>query len=331
MRFAINRRRVSMLGSACLVAAVLSVTTSARADEIVVTSWGANLNSVPYAVGMEKGFFKEAGIDITSILTTSGGGTAVRNVIASATPYGEVSLEAAMSAIKSGLPIVIVNAACRTVSEAAWVVKKDSTIDGIKALAGKRVAYTRPKSVSEMLLVLSLGGANVDLNSVKRIAAGGYREGLTLLDNDAVDVAPVIEPTRSGIGPNYKEIFKAVDYMKPMITTVGITTREFAQKNPKKIAAIIEGYRKAVKYTYEHPDEAADIMAKHSNMKADLLKRSIGHVAPSKFWTDGALDPVELNNMVQGLQTIGLMDPGAVEWQKLIDQSYLPADLKRKL
>jgi NitT/TauT family transport system substrate-binding protein len=331
MGFAVDKRFVIALAAFWTFAGAVMAIKPAQADEIVVTSWGANLNSVPYAVGMEKGFFKEAGIDITSILTTSGGGTAVRNVMASATPYGEVSLDAAISAIKSGLPLVIVNAACRTVSEAAWVARKDSKIDGIKGLAGKRVAYTRPKSVSEMLLILSLGGASVDLNSVKRIAAGGYREGMTLLDNDAVDVAPVIEPTRSAVEANYKEVFRAVDYLKPMITTVGVTTREFAEKNPTKLAAIISGYRKSVQYTYEHPDEAAELMAKHSSMKADLLKLSISHVVPSKFWSDGSIEPVELNNMVQGLRSVGMMDDTGIDWSKLVDQSFLPAELRRKL
>lgn len=331
MRFVLARRFILAFTALWSFAGSAALLQSAEAEEIVVTSWGANLNSVPYAVGMEKGFFKDAGIDITSVLTTSGGGTAVRNVVASATPYGEVSLEAAISAIKSGLPIIIVNAACRTVSEAAWVAKKSTKIDGIKGLVGKRVAYTRPKSVSEMLLIMSLGGASIDINSVKRVAAGGYREAQTLLDNDAVDVAPVIEPTRSAVEGDYAEVFRAVDYLKPMITTVGITTREFADKNPKKIAAIIEGYRRAVKYTYEHPDEAAAIMAKHSTMKVDLLKRAIGHVMPAKFWSDGALNPTELDNMVQGLRTVGMIDDAGIAWSKLIDQSYLPAELRRKL
>jgi NitT/TauT family transport system substrate-binding protein len=313
----------------CLLSEISGAVPSARAEEIVVTSWGANLNSIPYAVGMEKGFFKEAGINLTSILTTSGGGTAVRNVLASATPYGEVSLDAAISAIKSGLPVIIVNAACHTVSEAAWVAKRGSGIKGIKALQGKKVAYTRPKSVSEMLLILSLSGGGVDIDSVKRVAAGGYREGLTLLDNGAVDVAPVIEPLRTGVEDKYDEVFQAVDILKPMITTVGITTREFAQKEPRKLAAIIAGYRKAVEYTYAHPDEAAEIMAKHSSMKADLLKRSMRHVIPSKFWSSGELVPTELNNMVDGLRVIGMID-GDVEWSKMIDQSFLPENVRRK-
>lgn len=329
MCFLTYMRLVFSTAVALLLAPSLATIQAARAEEIVVTSWGANLNSVPYAVAMEKGFFKEAGIDITSIFATSGGGSAVRNVMASATPYGEVSLDAAILAIKTGLPIVVVNAACRTVSEAAWIAKSGAGLKDIKALQGKRVAYTRPKSVSEMLLIMSLGSAGVDLNRVTRTAAGGYREGLTLLDNNAVDVAPVIEPLRTSVQGSYDEVFRAVDYLKPMITTVGITTREFAQKNPKKLEAIIAGYRKAVQYTYDHPAEAAEIMASRSTMKVDLLKQSMAHVIPSKFWSDGELNPTELSNMVEGLRAIDVIE-GDIDWSKLIDQSFLPQNIRTK-
>jgi NitT/TauT family transport system substrate-binding protein len=313
-----------------MAAGMYATIAPASAEEIVVTSWGTNLNSVPYAVAMEKGFFKDAGVDVSSILSTSGGGTAVRNVLASATPYGEVALEAAIAAVKQGLPVVIVNAACRTVSEAAWVTKPDSSIKTIQDLAGKKVAFTRPKSVSEMLLIQSLGASNIKIDSVERVAAGGYREGLTLLDNGGVDVAPVIEPMRSTVQDRYREVFSAISLLKPMITTVGITTREFAQKEPKKLAAIIEGRRKAVEYVYAHPDEAAELMAKRSEMKADVLKASIQHVIGSKFWVAGELEPVELNNLVDGLKVIGQIE-GDVKWSELVDQSFLAADQRRGL
>lgn len=57
-----------------------------------MTHWGSQLNGLPYAVAMEKGFFKEAGIEVSGVLTSKGGGTTVRNVFASDFPYGEVAL-----------------------------------------------------------------------------------------------------------------------------------------------------------------------------------------------------------------------------------------------
>ena len=73
----------------------------AQAETITVTHWGGQFYGVPYAVAMEKGFFKKNGVDVTGILTAAGGGTAVRNTLAGGIPFGEVSLAAAVLDRKS--------------------------------------------------------------------------------------------------------------------------------------------------------------------------------------------------------------------------------------
>jgi NitT/TauT family transport system substrate-binding protein len=155
------------------LATILSISATARAEEITITQWGVGFYGVPIAVGIEKGYFKEAGVDVTGVLTAPGGGTAVRNLLASPLPYGEVSLAAALAARAQGLPVVLVNVGSRSIAEFAWVTKPDSDIRTIKDFAGKRVAFTSPKSVTEMLLLMSLDAAGVKQDSVTRIAAGG--------------------------------------------------------------------------------------------------------------------------------------------------------------
>ena len=58
---------------------------------------------------MEKGLFKQAGIDITGLLTSQGGGTTMRNVLSGGLPYGEVALSAVIAAINEGIDVKIVN------------------------------------------------------------------------------------------------------------------------------------------------------------------------------------------------------------------------------
>ena len=82
----------------------------AQAETITVTHWGGQFYGVPYAVAMEKGFFKKNGVDVTGILTAAGGGTAVRNTLAGGIPFGEVSLAAAVQAINSGQKLIIIGA-----------------------------------------------------------------------------------------------------------------------------------------------------------------------------------------------------------------------------
>ena len=86
----------------------------ARAETITVTHWGGQFYGVPYAVAMEKGFFKKNGVDVTGILTAAGGGTAVRNTLAGGIPFGEVSLAAAVQAINSGQKLIIIGAGARS-------------------------------------------------------------------------------------------------------------------------------------------------------------------------------------------------------------------------
>ena len=81
---------------------------SVMAEQISVTHWGVLLYGAPYAVAMERGFFRQAGIDISGIFSSKGGGTTVRNMILGGLPFGEVALSAAIAAEREGLDIRIV-------------------------------------------------------------------------------------------------------------------------------------------------------------------------------------------------------------------------------
>ena len=84
--------------TAALAATLALAALPATAEEISVTHWGALMYGTPYAVAMEKGLFKQAGVDVTGILTSQGGGTTMRNVLAGGLPYGEVALSAVIAA-----------------------------------------------------------------------------------------------------------------------------------------------------------------------------------------------------------------------------------------
>ena len=118
----------AVLRAFALACAGLMSLSTARADDIVVTHYGSLLYGVPYAIAMEKGWFKEAGVDVNGILTSKGGGTSVRNMMAGDTLFAEVALPAALSAIREGFNIKILSGGTDG-SSGFWVTRVGEAID----------------------------------------------------------------------------------------------------------------------------------------------------------------------------------------------------------
>jgi NitT/TauT family transport system substrate-binding protein len=326
----IPSRGARMFCATVLAVSLLSVSI-ARAEEIAITQWGQSLYGAPFAVAMEKGLFKKAGIDITGIIGSAGGGTTVRNILAGATPYGEVALPAALAAAREGgLDLIIVNVGTRTIAESTLVTMPNTEIKKLEDLVGKTVAITSPKSSSEMIFLMELKAKNIDATQVTRVAAGGYPPALTMLEQGAASAAALIEPLSIIRKDRYRTVVAAKDILPPMTTSVGITTREFASKNGDKLRAIIAGRRAGVEAIYADPTEAAAILQKVWNFEPAIAKEAVNNMIGPKMWSPGEFNRAELDRTVEGLKLIGEVK-GEIDWGKLIDQSYLPKDLQGKL
>ena len=326
-------RRIGVALGASFLLSVAGVfcgaVTLTQADEISVTQWGSSLYGLPYAVAMDKGLFKKAGVDITGILTSSGGGTTVRNILASKTPYGEVAVAAALAAQRQGLDLVIVNVGTRSVAEASMVTMPNANVQTVADLAGKKVAITSPRGVSEMLLLMVLKQKGVDAGKVTRVASGGYVNGLTMLEQGAVSGAVLIEPLSIVRKASYRTVYRAGDILQPMTTSVGITTREFVKAHPDELRAIIAGRRAGVDALYADPAGAAKLLETSFKLTPDIAREAVDNMVKSRMWSDGEFNRGELDRMTDGLKLVGELN-GDVDWSKLVDTSFLPADLKAK-
>jgi NitT/TauT family transport system substrate-binding protein len=108
-----------------------------------------------------------------------------------------------------------------------------------------------------------------------------------------------------------------------------ITTREYAAKNPQKVRAFIEGRRRGVDFIYQNPTEAGRIVAKAYDMPEKVGIEAVQLMAKAKQWSHGDIDLKEYKTLAEGLKLTGELTSD-VEWDKLIDASYLPDDLRKK-
>jgi NitT/TauT family transport system substrate-binding protein len=310
------------------IALAAGIASPSQAYQLAVSQYGRVTASLPWAIAMEKGYFQEAGIKIDEIIAGAGGGTTLRNVLASDLPYGEVATSAALAAARSGIDVVIVNSASSHIGEIALVADPKSVVRTVSDLAGKKAGFTAPKSTSEVLLRLALKETGL-AGKVEPVATGGFGPGLTALTTGAIQAAPLIDPILTLEPEKYHVILRFADYIPRMTWLVGISTRDFARKNPELLRKLIAVRRRAVDFIYDNRDEAMRIYAKvwqqDPNKVATYFPKYFGFEGE---WTRGEFESAGLAKMSEGLQIVGEVDK-PVDWQAIIDQQFLPKDLQK--
>ncbi|MYN11733.1 ABC transporter substrate-binding protein [Pusillimonas sp. TS35] len=300
---------------------------SASAVNLTVTHWADGMYGAPFAVAVEKGYFKDAGVDVTGFITSKGGGTTVRNALAADIPYGEVALPAAIAAIKQGVKLTIVHGGVVSLADNFWVALKDSPLKSIEDLAGKKLGYSSPKSVTDMVSTIALSSRKL-LDKVNRQTVGSLSSAYTALREGGVDVIYMTEPIYSREKDNLKIVFRSGDEIPHMTQTVGIVRTDYLKEHPETIKAIIEGRRKGVDYLLAHPEEGGDILARQYKMDPAITKAAIRNIMSAKrvYWSPGRLDYEGMDTMLKGLVLVKAIDEGPFDWKAIVNESLLPAD-----
>lgn len=321
-----------LLRVAVAAAGVLAA-TSAVAVDLTVTHFGTGMYGVPFAVAREKGWFKsDAGLDVSGFITSAGGGTTIRNALASEIPYGEVALPAAIAAIQQGVKLTIVHGGVLSVADQVWITRKDDTsIKQFSDLKGKTLGYSSPKSVTDIITSVMLKGQKLD-GAVERKSVGGIGAGLTALREGGVAMTYVTEPVWSKEKGNFRAAWWSTEIAPRVTQTVGIVRTDYLKQHPEVIRGIITARRKAVEFIKEHPAEAAPIMAREYKIPPEQARTAIDSVLAAKgvYWSRGEFDYEGMEFMLKGLQMVKAVPEGPFDWNSVIDESFLPADLRRK-
>ncbi|MEQ8699014.1 MAG: ABC transporter substrate-binding protein [Bauldia litoralis] len=304
---------------------------AAKADvQVTVSQYGRLATGLPWFIGMKNGMFKKAGVDVSKLISGKGGGTSLRNMLASETPIGEIATSAVVSAIKKGVDLVVVYAGSDNLGDLTWASLPGKGWKSVKDLVGKRVGYTNPKSATEMTLRLVLEASGIPFDKVKAVPTGGLGAGLTLLRNGGVDAAVIAEPIISKAEGKFIPVFRAGAIVPQVTWTVGVTTRKYAEKNGDTIRKLIQVRREVVDWINKNPQEAAPYYAEYLRIDKKLAAKIMPKFVEWNYLSPGKFSRKGLETTVRGLNMIGAVK-GEVDWGKYVDQQYLPKDLQSKL
>ena len=325
-----DRPRLHPILAALIVACSLAM--PARATQIAVGNFGVAANGMPFAVALEKGFFKEEGINVTGIITSAGGGTSLRNMLAGGVPYGEVNPGVVIAAILEGADLKIISDNALTVAEFVWAVKPASPIKSIKDFKGKKIGYTNPRSTSQALAQMLIKEAGLKPEEAEIVRTGGFGEGIAALETGLIDVAPILEPLWSLNKDKYRAVAIASEMLPPLDNVVGVTTANMAATQGDFIRAVIRARRKAVEFMNANPDAAGDMVAKHYNIPPAAARSAVRNLTTSRtdgvpYWGSGQIHMDGLKRMIELQRGLGTIK-GDVDFAKVIDTQFLPDDIK---
>ncbi len=324
-------RRQVMVG-AMLASAGLGGTARAQAAQIVVSNYAVSTNGMPYAVAMEKGYFREERADVSGIITSAGGGTTLRNMIAGGVPYAEVNPTVAIAAIQQGLDLMMISDNVLTVAEFVWAVRADSPVRSMQDMRGRKIGFTNPRSTSQALANMLVQQAGLPQGSVELIRTGGFGEGMAALERGIADAVPLPEPLWSQHGSKYRSIASASELLPPLANVIGVTTRNMADSRGDYIRGIIRARRRAVTFMHENPDEAGDIVARAYNIPVEVGRTVVRNLTTNRtqgvpYWGSGQFDMKGLERMVELQKSVGALT-GDIDLSKMIDTSFLPEDIR---
>jgi NitT/TauT family transport system substrate-binding protein len=114
-----------------------------------------------------------------------------------------------------------------------------------------------------------------------------------------------------------------------------VTTGDAAKTKGDFIRGVIQARRKAVEYMRTNTKESAAIIAKAYNLEPAVAESTLRNLLASEkrggvpYWGPGDLRIDTMNNMIRAQKLVGALQ-GDVDWSKLVDESFLPNDLKSK-
>ena len=230
----------------------------------------------PFYVALEKGWYKEAGLDVT---VAPGKGTAdsIKTVGTGNAEFGFPDFGALAKAVSEGIPLTAVAAFVHD-TPAGIISFSDKPVKTPKDLEGKTLAVA-PFGATAIMLPAFAKLSNVDMAQVKTVT---YNFG-------AMVPSFLTGKVDATIGYYFGEYLAARTESKNKPVTFlrladfGIKTyangiavnNAFMAKDPKSVEAFVKTSLKALEYTYKNVDEAAGYAAKHTETPKATLKEQL--------------------------------------------------------
>ena len=283
------RKIAGLLGAVALAGASAATSLPAAAELAKVRfAYLKTLELMPFFYGQEKGYFKDAGVDLEMIAVP--GGPAVGAAIASGSAdIGYSALTPMMIAREQGQPFkFFMSMEYEQTPDRLWgymIATERSGIKSMKDLAGKTIAVGVPGGLCELAARDWMASAGVAYDPAKALN-NPFPQMPAMLDLGTADAACIVEPfATAALAGKSKPIVLGRGYLANVTQPYRIAglfaSESWIKAHPREVEALMKAYTRGATELKSNAPLVKEIMLKEYRFPPDLVE---------KLKTDFALD-----------------------------------------
>jgi len=265
-----------------------SAATSAALEKVtLVLDWTPNTNHTGLYAALDKGWFKENGLNVEIIQPSETG--VIQLVAAGSAQFGIDFQESTTFARDEGIPVVSIGAILQH-NTSAFAAPADRGISRPKDFEGKTYGgWGMDMETATIKYMMENDGGDI---SKVNIVSMGDTDAITAFDMKSIDFAWIYEGWEGinaklqGIDLTYVPFADdpVFDYYTPII----ITSEDMIANHKDVVRRFMDAAVKGYTFAAENPSESADILLKYApELNADLVHESQKFISP-KYIDDAA-------------------------------------------
>ena len=323
-----KRKLMSMLMAGLLAFGMVGCSASKADNNVtVVLDWVPNTNHTGLYVALEKGFYKDLGLNVEIMQPPEGG--ALSLVAAGKAEFAVSFQEEIGPALTSENPLPVVAVASIIDHNISGIISlKEKGIDSPSKLEGKRYAsWGTP--FERAILTNIVEGDGGDFSKVELIP-NTVTDVISALQTD-IDAVWVyygwdgIATELAGLDTNYiafRDINPVFDFYTPVLAS----GTKYLEENEEEAKKFLEATAKGCEYAIANPEEAAEILVKHApEVDLELAKASQAFLA-NEYQAEkarwGTIDETRWTTFYDWMYEEGLI--GAELGSQGFTNAYLP-------
>ncbi len=246
------------------------------------------VDTAPFRLGVEKGFFKEVGLDVT-VQDAQGGAAIVPAVMSGSNQIGFSNLSSVLIARSNDLPLKIIGAGVQTTGDpkgdfGGIVAAKGSGIATAKDLEGKTVAVNTLNNIGDTITRHAVEQAGGDPSKVKFVEMG-FPDMPAQLAQGNVQAAWIVDPFYTMVQSQGATLVDPVFVTFDKNLQIGgfFTSEDYNARNQAVVDAFKKGLKKSNEYAMTHEQEVRDHLLTYTKITPEVAKTIVLPTWPSEL------------------------------------------------